>query len=99
MISQFSEIGFLSDRDLVTLLNCCENETWLVALYNCDPFVRERVLRQLSYVGWKCFEIDWLALAAPDIISVGAAQAVILNVVNSLIVDRELEDYLHRKVV
>lgn len=95
----FSEIAFLSDRDMGTLLHWVDNNTWQVALYDCDPFVREHVFRQFSYVGWKSFEMDHKSLVPPTSASVQKAQSAILEVLNLLIEDLGLEDYPNTKVV
>lgn len=98
MVKIFSEIAFLSDRDLNVLLTWIEdNNTLQIAVYDCDPFVRERLFSRFSYIGWKCFEMDRAALVPPDKASIATAQSAILDILNWLIENRSLEDYPTRK--
>lgn len=98
MITEFSEIAFLSDRDLSALLSEVNNHVLLMALYEtpgarCDSFVRERIVSRFSYVGWKIFEMDCKLICAANPGEVVACQENIIEIANHMIEEREFSDY------
>lgn len=99
MVTNFEEIAFLTDGDLGTLLCQVDNNTLQLALYQCEAFVKERVFKQFSYLGFKFFEMDREALTPPLPDQVVQAQQVVIQILNELVDSGQLDDYHKLKSV
>lgn len=103
MIIKFSEIAFLSDRDLGALLAEVDNRVLILALHETalnkeNSFVRERIVSCFSYVGWKLYEMDRNIVVPSGLADIVACQEAIIEIANRMIEDCGFEDYCIQKV-
>lgn len=99
MIKTFLEIAFLTDRDLSMLLQEIENHVLIIALSQeyepcrCNSFLRERILAQFSYIGWRNYEMDRHCFQPMTPLDVVACQMRIMEIANQMIQEHRFDDY------
>lgn len=92
-IFTFENIVFLSDRDVLRLVEEIDNVTLLQACKKCDDFLIQRIVSQFSQLGRDYFCDDFARIGSVPDDEILAAQNRIGEVLSRLYLKGQLKDW------